>query len=104
MLTKLLKGEVKSKTATNIIQAKKYSELLGNALLKYRNRSIETAQVIEELIQMAKDFKTEMSRGKNMGLSEAELAFYDTFANNESAMRDLGDDILKAIASELISR
>ena len=101
MLSRLLKGEVKSKTATNIIQAKKYSELLTNALLKYRNRSIETAQVIEELIQMAKVFKKEMGRGKDMGLNDDEIAFYDALASNESAMRELGDEILKAIAHEL---
>lgn len=101
MLSRLLKGEVKSKTAKNIVQAKKYSELLTQALSKYRNRSIETAQVIEELIQMAKDFKKEMDRGKDLGLSEDEMAFYDALADDEAAMRELGDDILKAIAHEL---
>ncbi|MCM2348639.1 MAG: type I restriction endonuclease subunit R [Bacteriovoracaceae bacterium] len=101
MLSRLLKGEVKSKTATNIVQAKKYSDLLTNALLKYRNRSIETAQIIEELIQMAKDFKKEMGRGKDLGLNDDELAFYDALANDEAAMRELGDEILKAIAHEL---
>lgn len=101
MLARLLKGEVKSKTATNIIQAKKYSELLSNALLKYRNRSIETAQVIEELIQMAKEFKKEMNRGNDLGLNDDELAFYDALSDNESATRELGDEILKAIAQEL---
>lgn len=104
MLARLLKGEVKSKTATNIIQAKKYSELLGNALLKYRNRSIETAQVIEELIKMAKDFKREMGRGKELGLNDDELAFYDALANDETAIRELGDEILKAIAHELTNQ
>ncbi len=101
MLSRLLKGEVKSKTAKNIIQAKKYSELLSRALLKYRNRSIETAQVIEELIQMAKDFKDEMKRGEDLGLNEDELAFYDALADDEAALRDLGDEILKKIAHEL---
>ncbi len=101
MLARLLKGEVKSKTATNIIQAKKYSELLGNALLKYRNRSIETAQVIEELIQMAKNFKKELGRGKELGLNDDELAFYDALANDEDSVRELGDEILKKIAHEL---
>ncbi|MCJ8276414.1 MAG: DUF3387 domain-containing protein, partial [Bdellovibrionales bacterium] len=80
MLARLLRGEVKTKTATNIIQAKKYSYMLQKALLKYRNRSIETAQVIEELIQMAKDFKKEMDRGKSLGLNDDELAFYDALA------------------------
>ena len=101
MLSKLLKDEVKSRTATNIIQARKYSELLKDALLKYRNRSIETAQVIEELVDMAKRFKKEMERGKNIGLNDDELAFYDALADNESAVRELGSEILKKIASEL---
>lgn len=104
MLSRLLKGEVKTRTATNLIQAKKYSELLNKALLKYRNRSIETAQIIEELIQMAKDFKKEMGRGKDLGLNEDELAFYDALANNEAAVRELGDEILKKIANELTSQ
>ena len=104
MLSRLLKGEVKSRTKTNIIQSQKYSELLTNALLKYRNRSIETAQVIEELIQMAKDFKKEMGRGSKLGLNDDELAFYDALAHNESAVRELGDEILKQIANELTSQ
>ena len=104
MLSRLLKGEVQSRTKTNIIQAQKYSELLTKALIKYRNRSIETAQIIEELIQMAKDFKEEMGRGNKMGLSDDELAFYDALANNESAVRELGDEILKKIAHELTSQ
>lgn len=101
MLARLLKGEIKSKSATNIIQSKKYSELLTNALLKYRNRSIETAQVIEELVQMAKDFKKERSRGSDLGLNDDELAFYDALADNESAVQELGDETLKKIANEL---
>jgi type I restriction enzyme R subunit len=104
MLSRLLKGEVKAKTATNLIQAKKYSELLNNALTKYKNRSIQTAQVIEELIQMAKDFQKEMDRGKDLGLNNDELAFYDALANNESAVRELGDEILKKIAHELTTQ
>ena len=104
MLSRLLKGEVQSRTKTNIIQAQKYSELLTKALIKYRNRSIETAQIIEELIQMAKDFKEEMSRGTKLGLNDDELAFYDALANNESAVRELGDEILKKIAHELTSQ
>ncbi len=104
MLSRLLKGEVKSKIKTNIVQSQKYSELLNNALLKYRNRSIETAQVIEELIQMAKDFKKERDRGSDLGLNDDELAFYDALANNESAVQELGDETLKQIANELTNQ
>ena len=101
ILAGLLKGEFKSKTATNIVQAKKYSELLTQALNRYRNRAIEAAQVIEELIAMAKDFKQDTARGDKLNLSNDELAFYDALANNESAVRELGDETLKTIALEL---
>ncbi len=104
MLARLLKGELKAKIKTNIIQTKKYSELLNKALDKYRSRSIETAQIIDEMIQMAKEFKKDIARGKNLGLNEDELAFYDTLAENESAKKQLGDKILKEIASELTKR
>lgn len=103
LLARLLKGEVHARIATNLIQAKKYSDLLTMALNKYRNRSIETAQVIEELIQMAKDFNDDLQKGKKLGLNLDEMAFYDALANNESAVRELGDDVLKVIANELTS-
>ncbi len=101
MLKRLLKDEIKARTRSNIIQSQKYSELLSRALIKYKNRSIHNAQVIEELIQMAKDFKKDMERGKDFDLNEDELAFYDALANNESAIRKLGDETLKIIAKEL---
>lgn len=104
MLKRLLRDEIKTRTATNLIQAQKYSELLKNALIKYKNRSIQTAQVIEELIEMARDFKKEMNRGEELGLNNDELAFYDALANNESAVRELGDEILKKIAFELTAQ
>ncbi len=82
-------------------QQKKYSQLLTDALNKYRNRSIETSQVIEELIQMAKDFRTEKDRGQNLGLNNDELVFYDALSDNDSAKEVLGDEILKKMAHEL---
>lgn len=104
ILAGLLRGEFKSKTATNIVQAKKYSELLTQALNCYRNRAIEAAQVIEELIAMAKDFKQDTARGNKLGLNNDELAFYDALANNESAVRELDDETLKTIAFELTAQ
>ena len=86
------------------MQAKKYSELLTQALNRYRNRAIEAAQVIEELIAMAKDFKQDTARGNKLGLNNDELAFYDALANNESAVRELGDETLKTIAFELTAQ
>lgn len=104
LLQKLLKDDIKAKTRTNIVREKKFSDRLQETLRKYNNRAIETAQVIEELIQMAKDFKMEMEREVNLGLNPDEVAFYDALANNESAVRQLGDEILKKIAVEITEK
>jgi len=104
LLQKLLNDEIKSRSRTNVILEKKFSDRLMAALNRYRSRAIESAQVIEELIQMAKEFREAAKRGENLGLNESELAFYDALADNESAVRDLGDDILKQIAHELTDK
>ena len=104
LLEKLLRDDIRSKTRNNIVQEKKFSERLQETLRKYNNRAIETAQVIEELIQMAKDFQSEMSRESDLGLNADEIAFYDALANNESAVRMLGDEILKKIAIEITEK
>ena len=104
LLEKLLKDDIKSKTRNNVVQEKKYSDRLLETLRKYNNRAIETAQVIEELIQMAKEFQEEMMRETEMGLNSDEIAFYDALANNESAVRELGDEILKKIAVEITDK
>lgn len=101
LLERLLAGEVKTRFATNIVQQKKFSELLTNVVQRYQNRAIETAQVIEELIAMAKKFQEAVKRGENLGINNDELAFYDALANNEEAVREMGDEILKKIAHEL---
>jgi len=75
--------------------------MLANVIQRYQNRSIETAQVMEELITMAKKFREEAARGQTLGLTEDEVRFYDALANNESAVRVLQDEILKKIAHEL---
>lgn len=104
LLQKLLNDEIKSRSHTNVILEKKFSDRLMAALNRYRSRAIESAQVIEELIQMAKEFREAAKRGENLGLNESELAFYDALADNESAVRELGDDILKKIAHELTDK
>ncbi|MCY0856027.1 type I restriction endonuclease subunit R [Cupriavidus sp. D39] len=101
MLERLLEGEIKSRFGGNVVQEKKFSELLSNVITRYQNRSIETAQVIEELIEMAKKFREAANRGEALGLSEDELRFYDALANNETSVRLLGDETLKKIAHEL---
>lgn len=104
LLEKLLRDEVRTHTRNNVVQEKKYGDRLVETLRKYRNRAIETAQVIEELIQMAKEFRDAVKRHEDLGLNVDELAFYDALANNESAVRELGDDILKKIAHELVEK
>jgi type I restriction enzyme R subunit len=101
LLERLLEGEIRTRFATNVVQQVKFSDLLTNVILRYQNRAIETAQVIEELIAMAKKFKEAISRGEELGLNTDELAFYDALANNEDAVREMGDEILKKIAHEL---
>ncbi len=101
LLERLLKGEIKSRFKTNVVQSAKFSELLQQSLTRYRNRAIETAQVIEELIAMAKKFQEEAERGSSLGLSPDEMAFYDALATNEASVRELGDATLKKIAVEL---
>lgn len=101
LLERLLEGEIKTRFSTNVVQEKKFSELLINTIKRYQNRSIETAQVMEELCEMAKKFKEAVQRGETVGLNEDELAFYDALANNESSVKELGNETLKKIAHEL---
>ncbi len=104
LLEKLLKDEIRSKTRNNVVQEMKYSDRLKETLRKYNNRAIETAQVIEELIQMAKEFQEVLKRDAELGLNPDEVAFYDALANNESAVRELGDETLKKIAIEITEK
>jgi type I restriction enzyme R subunit len=87
-----------------VVQSRKFSELLQDSLTRYRNRAIETAQVIEELIAMAKQFKAAANRGEELGLSRDEMAFYDALAANEASVRELGDATLRKIARELTEK
>ena len=104
LLEKLLRDEIKARARNNVVQEKKYGDRLLETLRKYHNRAVETAQVIEELIQMAKDFQAALEREAALGLGTDEIAFYDALANNESAVRELGDDTLKKIAVEITEK
>lgn len=104
LLEKLLRDEIRARTRSNVVQEKKFGDRLLETLQRYHARAIETAQVIEELIQMAKEFKEAMKRDEALGLNPDEVAFYDALANNESAVRELGDDILKKIAVEITEK
>ena len=104
LLEKLLRDEIKARARNNMVQEKKYGDRLLETLRRYHNRAVETAQVIEELIQMAKDFQAALAREAELGLNPDEIAFYDALANNESAVRELGDEILKKIAVEITEK
>lgn len=101
LLRRLLQGKVKSISRMNYVQSRKFSEMLDEAVRKYNNRTIETTQVIEELIQMAKEMNEAVKRGEDLGLIREEVAFYDALASNESARELMGDVVLKQIAHEL---
>ena len=102
MLRKLLEGEIKARGRKNLVQARSFAELLENAIKKYQNRAIETAQVIEELIALAKELREANQRGEKLGLTDDEVAFYDALEVNDSAVAVLGDETLRLIAQELV--
>jgi type I restriction enzyme R subunit len=102
LLQKLLRGEIRTRSRKNVVQARRFSEMIEASLRKYQNRAIETAQVIEELIGLAKDLNAALRRGEHLGLNEDELAFYDALEVNDSAVRVLGDTCLRMIAKELV--
>lgn len=101
LLERLLRGKVKSVQRMNVVQAKKYSEMLKNSIDKYNKRSIQTSKVIEELIEIAKEMRKAAERGEDLGLSQDEVAFYDALADHMTAKEVLGDETLRAIAHEL---
>ena len=102
LLQKLLKGELAARRRKNVVQARSFAEMLEQTLRRYQNRAVEAAQVIEELIQLARDLREANARGETLGLSEDELAFYDALETNDSAVQVLGDETLRDIARELV--
>ncbi len=102
LLQKLLRGELAARRKRNVVQARSFAEMLEQTLRRYRARAIEAAQVIEELIQLARELREANARGETLGLSEDELAFYDALETNESAVQVLGNETLRAIARELV--
>ena len=104
LLEKLLRDEIKARMKTDVVQQKKYSERIMATLQKYHNRSIETAQVIEELIQWAKEMQADSKMADELNLTADEIAFYRALVINESSVRELGDDNLRNLAIELTSQ
>jgi type I restriction enzyme, R subunit len=102
LLQKLLKGELAVRRRKNVVQTRAFSEMLDQTIRRYQNRAIEAAQVIEELIALAKEMREANARGESLQLSEDELAFYDALETNDSAVKVLGDETLRIIAQELV--
>ena len=102
VLQKLLKGEIADRKRKNVVQARSFAEMLERTVRRYQNRSIEAAQVIEELIELAREMREASARGDELGLDENELAFYDALETNDSAVKVLGDKVLCTIARELV--
>jgi type I restriction enzyme R subunit len=102
LLQKLLKGELRTRSRKNLVQARSFAELLEQTIRRYQSRAIEAAAVIEELIQLAREMRESSARGEALGLSEDEIAFYDALEANDSAVKVLGEPTLRAIAQELV--
>jgi type I restriction enzyme R subunit len=102
VLKKLLSDEIKARSRKNLVQSRLFSQLLEEAVRKYQNRSIETAAIIQELIDLAKDMREAAKRGEKLGFTDEELAFYDALEVNDSAVKVLGDETLRTIARELV--
>jgi len=103
LLQKLLKGELATRRRRNLVQARSFAEMLEQTIRRYQNRAIEAAQVIEELIALARDMREAQARGEALRLSDDELAFYDALEVNDSAVKVLGDETLRDIARELVA-
>ena len=104
LLKKLLNDEIKSSSRKNVVLARSFAAMLEESVRKYQNRAIATAEIIQELIQLAKDLREAGKRGEKLGLNNDEVAFYDALADNESAVKVMGDEKLKALATELVLR
>jgi type I restriction enzyme, R subunit len=101
-LRKLINDGILSRSKANVVQTKAFSERLEDAVARYHANAITTAEVLQELIALAKDIRAARQRGEEQGLSDEEIAFYDALAENESAIQMMGDDKLKLIAHELL--
>jgi type I restriction enzyme R subunit len=102
LLKKLLNDEIKVRSRQYLVQSRSFAEMLEHTIRQYHNRVINAAQVIEELIRLAKEMREAHRRGENLGLTDEELAFYDALETNDSAVKVLGDKTLRTIARELV--
>ena len=104
LLKKILNDEIRSRSRTNLVRSKALLEMLVTAIKKYQNNLLSTAEIIQELIELAREIKASDQRGAKLGLSEDELAFYDALEINDSAVQVLGDEQLRLIAREIAEK
>ncbi|WP_295100990.1 type I restriction endonuclease subunit R [uncultured Microbacterium sp.] len=102
LLRKILNDQIRTVQRKNIVQGRKFSEMLDEAVKRYTNRSLSTAEIISELVKLAKNVRDDQKRHEQLGLRADEVAFYDAVAQNDSAVLELGDETLKAIARDLV--
>jgi type I restriction enzyme R subunit len=104
LLKKLINDEIKGRSRKNVVQARSFAKMLSLAVRKYQNRAIDAAEVIQELIDLAKQIRKAQERGEKLGLNDDEMAFYDALADNGSAREVMGDESLRLLAQELVNR
>jgi len=104
LLRKLLNDEIRTRQKKRLVQSRSFEKMLEETIHRYKNRAIETVEVIEELIKLAKEVREADKRGQDLGLTEAELAFYEALEVNDSAVMILGDEVLRKIAHELVDQ
>jgi type I restriction enzyme R subunit len=102
LLRRLINDQIRTVSRTNVVQSRKFSEQLEEAIFKYTNRSLTTAEIIAELVKLAKEMRDQTNRHQQLGLTEAEAAFYDAIVQNDAAVLQMGDDVLKKMAAELV--
>ena len=102
LLRRLINDQIRTIQRTNLVQARRFSEQLEEAINRYTNRSLTTAEIIAELVKLAKDMRDQSKRHEGLGLSVTEAALYDAILQNDSAVLELGDETLKRIAIELV--
>src|SRR4029079_1670303 len=102
LLKKLLNATIRSVRRSSVVEARRFSDLLDEAIRRYQNRTLSTAEIIAELVELAKAMRAAADRGETPGLRHDALAFYDAIHENESAVLELGDELLKTIARELV--
>lgn len=103
LLRRLLNDQIRTLQRKNLVQSRKFSEMLTDAVKRYTNRSLTTAEIIAELVSLAKEMRKNQQRAAELGLAEDEVALYDAIIQNDSAIMEMGDDTLKAIAQELVT-